>query len=66
MFRDGLEAELAGIETEIKDKEVEIMEIEPGLDSTRAKEVAERKRSVISSHPTFSAFIHIQLQTRRS
>ena len=40
----GLEAELEGVERDIRDKEVEVMEIDPDLDVTRSEEVRERKR----------------------
>jgi hypothetical protein len=42
--RDGLEAALHDVEEEIKDKEVEVMEIDPDLDMLRNKEVVERKK----------------------
>jgi sporulation protein YlmC with PRC-barrel domain len=45
--RDGLETELLDVEEEIKTKEVEIMEIEPGLDILRNQEAAERKQYAI-------------------
>lgn len=46
--RAGLEAELQTIETEIQNKEVEVMEMDPDLDHIRSREVAERKSQVFS------------------
>ncbi|KAF8578490.1 structural maintenance of chromosome protein 3 [Ramaria rubella] len=42
--RAGLELELQEVEEDIKNKEVEIMEIDPDLDTMRSRELAERKK----------------------
>lgn len=42
--REGLETELRDVEEDIKDKEVEIMELDPDLEMLRNQEAAERKK----------------------